>query len=361
MKKSAAILSLIFSLNSITVFGQSFQNNIAPVSLKSVYASFHEEKTIFYSSSLLAEWMKERKSAKAVLGYTKEGRTVDAYYFPGSSNKKALVIGGMHGSELSSIEIAKKLIQTLSEGELPYYNVVIIPSLFPDNASKAIAPMTKSKNNTGRYTTDASVDPNRQMPQPGKAFNREFPFDIYGRFIEQENQFLLQLVQDYMPSRIANLHAIKDVTKAGIYADPRTDCDGYALGFSTDSSLAVTMADMIESNGGKVPGNNLRQAPTALYYHDPEIASMGFFQKRNFLGSSLPGSRGYGASMGGWATTAVCYETGRRDAARLITVEFPGYEPSFAYEGESKMACVLNIELYVKAVRNIFLEENFVE
>jgi hypothetical protein len=34
----------------------------------------------------------------------------------------------------------------------------------------------------------------------------------------------------------------------------------------------------------------------------------------------------------------VCDETGRRDAARLITVEFPGYEPSFAYEGESKNA-----------------------
>jgi hypothetical protein len=361
MKKSAAILSLIFSLINITVLGQSIQNNIALFSFKPDYASLQKDKAIFYSPGLVEQWMKESKPAKAVLGYTKEGRTVEAYYFPGSSNKKALIVGGMHGSELSSIEIAKRLIQILSEGERPYYNVVVIPSLFPDNASKAISQIARSKINTGRYTTEESVDPNRQMPQPGKTFNREFPFDIYGRFIEQENQFLLQLVQDYMPSRIANLHAIRDVTKAGIYADPRTDCDGYALGFSTDSSLAVTMADLVESNGGKVPGNNLQQAPTALYYHDPEIASIGFFQKRNFLGSSLPGSRGYGASMGGWATTAVCDETGRRDAARLITVEFAGYEPSFAYEGENKMTCVLNIELFVKAIRKIFLGENFVE
>lgn len=361
MKKSAAILTFAFSLIVSNIFGQSLQNDIALVSFRSGYGFPFEEKNISYSSGLVAEWMNSKSPAKAVLGYTKEGRSVEAYYFPGSSDKKALVVGGVHGSELSSIEIARKLIEVLSAGERTYYNVIIIPSLFPDNASKAMASITKQKNNIGRYTTEESVDPNRQMPQPGKSFNRQLPFDIYGRIIEQENQFLLQLIQEYSPSRIVNLHAIKDVTKAGIYADPRTDCDGYAMGFSTDSSLAVSMATLIENGGGKVPGNNLRQVPTALYYHDPEVVPAGIFQKRNFLGSAIPNSRGYGASLGGWASTAVCDEVGRRNAARLITVEFPGYQPSSTYEGADKIDCASNIQLYVEAVRKIFLEENFVE
>lgn len=361
MKKLAAILSLVLSSSIISAFSQSLQNNITLVSLKSGFEFPREEKTVFYSSSLIAEWMKDKKTAKAVLGYSKEGRSIEAYYFPGSSDKRALVIGGMHGSELSSIEIAKELIAVLSAGEKPYYNIIVIPSLFPDNASKAMMKVTKQKDNIGRYTTEESVDPNRQMPQPGKAFSRQFPFDIYGRVIEQENQFLLQLIQDYLPSRIANLHAIKDVTKAGIYADPRTDCDGYALGFSSDSSLVISMASFIKREGGKVPGNSLPQTPSALYYHDPEVAAAGFFQKRNYLGSAIPNNRGYGSSLGGWASTAVCDERGRRDAARLITVEFPGYEPSFAYEGENQKAYMLNIQLYATAVRRIFLEKDFVE
>lgn len=359
MKKPATILILVFFLN-LSGFGQTLQNDIALVSFKTTYAFPLDEKTVLYSSNLINEWMRDKKSSRAVLTYTREGRSVEAYYFPGSSNQKALVIGGMHGSELSSIEIAKQLIEMLSGGERPYYNVIIIPTLFPDNATKAMKAINQ-KTNFGRYTSEESVDPNRQMPQPGKAFDQERPVDVYGRTIEKENQVLLQLIQDYLPSRIVNLHAIKDVTKAGIYADPRTDCNGYALGFSTDSSLAISMASFIESNGGKVPGNNLQGVPTALYYHDPEIASAGLLQKRNLEGSAMPNKRGYGASLGGWATTAVCDEIKNRDAARLITVEFPGYQPSFVYESASKTARTLNIQLYATAVRKFFLEAYFVE
>lgn len=350
--KKAAIL-LFFFFNFFIVFSQSLQSDIAFVSLKHT----SENKAVHSGFYFIDEWMKVKRPAKAVLGYSKQNRPVEAWYFPGSSDQKALIIGGMHGSELPSIEIAKKLIELLSGGERPYYNVIIIPVLFPDNAAKAVMTIEKPRGNFGRYSTEASVDPNRQMPELGKPFNPDHPVDMYGRLIEKENQFLLQLIQDYQPSRIVNLHAIKDVSKAGIYADPRTDCGGYALGFETDSSLAVSMASFIETSGGYVPGNHLQQAPTALYYHDPEIAPMGWLQKRNLHGSPLPNNRGYGVSLGGWATTAVCDETNKREAARLITVEFPGYKPSYAYEGKEKESCILNIHLYTTAIRTIFLEE----
>lgn len=360
MKKSIIISFLCFCF--ATVHSQSLQSDVALVSLKSLSENHAlETGTVVYTAGLIDAWMKEKKLSKAILGYSNQNREIVAYYFPGSSNKKALVIAGVHGSELSAIEIARELLRLLSTGEMPFYNLVIIPTLFPDNAFKAMEVATKSKSNFGRYTTEESVDPNRQMPALGTAFLKGSPVDVYGRVIEKENQFLLQLIQDYQPSRIVNLHAIKDVTKAGIYADPRTDCSGHALGFGTDSSLAVNMAQFIECNGGAVPGNSLQQSPTALYYHDPEIAPSGTLQKRNLLGSPLAGNRGYGVSLGGWAATGVCDEEGKRDAARLITVEFPGYKPSAVSKEDEKGRCELNIQLYAKAIREIFLEAQYEE
>ena len=351
---------LPFLINFFHSFSQSLETGVVTASLKSQeYNSSGKERNAHFSYSI-EEWMKNKKPAKTILGYTNQSRPVEAYYFPGTSDKKALIVGGMHGSELSSIEMAGGLIEVLSAGEMPYYNVVVIPALFPDNAVKAMLANQLMKN-VGRYTTEESADPNRQMPEPGEAFNKTYPFDRCGRMIEIENQFLLQLIQDYRPARIASLHAIKDVTKAGIYADPRTDCRGYALGFETDSSLAVLMADFIESNGGDVGGNALKQCKTALYHFDPEIAATGFPQKRNFHGSSLPNNRGEGASLGGWATTAVCEGVDQRSAARLITVEFPGYQPSFVHEGTKKERCMVNIQQYIFSLRKIFLEAHYVE
>lgn len=345
------------------VNAQTLQNDVAVVSLKTLNYNngFETNATSLYSSELVDKWMNDRKPSKTVLGYSHQNREINAYYFPGTSNKKALVIAGVHGSELSAIEVAKELLQLLAKGKMPYYNVVVIPSLFPDNADKALRVATKPISNFGRYSTEESVDPNRQMPALGKSFSKGNPVDMYGRNIERENQFLLQLIQDYQPSRIVNLHAIKDVSKAGVYADPRTDCSGHALGFETDSSLAVSMAQFIDGNGGNVPGNGLQKSATALYYNDPQIAAVGLLQNRNLHGSALSNNRGYGVSLGGWASTAVCDEEGKRDAARILTIEFPGYKPSFCYFGGEKDQCILNIQVYARAIREIFVEVNYVE
>jgi hypothetical protein len=360
MKQSLVIFLFLFLCWS-KGFPQS--GNISFTSFKNFRGENIREEAHPLSSyaPAITEWMQSKKPAKMILGFTKEDRAVEAYYFPGKTDKKALVIGGMHGSELSSIEVARKLIEILADTALSYYNVIVIPVLFPDNAEKALATAGKLNANSGRYTNDSSVDPNRQMPELGKTFEASNPVDVYGRIIEKENQFLLQLIQDFMPSRIVNLHAIKDTARAGIYADPRTDHMGCALGFESDSILAVAMARFIESNGGKVPGNQLRQKPTALYYMDPEIAPAGFLQERNLHGSPLPANRGYGVSLGSWAATAVLDENGARDAARLFTLEFPGYKPSFFYEGKEQEACALNVQLYALALKEIFLSEICVE
>jgi hypothetical protein len=312
-------------------------------------------------SALLNSFYNNNLSVHTILGYTHQNRPVEVYYFPGVSNHRALIIGGMHGSERSSIEIAMQVISALSHGAAPYYNVIIIPRLFPDNEALAGSVPRKGETNLGRYSSEMSADPNRQMPDLGKAFDPERPMDFCEREIEKENQWLLHLIQEFKPSRIINLHAIKDVTKAGIYADPRTDCHGTALGFATDSLLAVSMARLIAGKGGDVPGNELINQPTALYYHDPEIAPVGTMQIRNLHGSSLPYNRGCGVSLGGWATTAVCEGEKSRPAIRLITVEFPGYQTCTDYPSKERSRCTLNSQLYVKAITSLFLSNYLTE
>ena len=304
---------------------------------------------------------------RGVIGTTKQGRNIEGYYFPGSSDKRAIVIGGMHGSELSSIEIARVLISNLKQGKRPYYNVIIIPTLFPDNAEKAMEKpeLIGGTTNLGRYTTSISADPNRQMPSLGKSFNMEKPVDDLGRAIEEENQVLLQLIEKYRPHRIINIHAIRDKDHAGIFADPRTSANGIALEYRSDSSLAILMALYIHLSGGEVKGNTLTKKPTSLYHNDPKISSPGTLQPRNLSGSSLPGHRGQGVSLGSWATTAVKdgnYPQLNRSAIRLLTMEFPGYKRSTDYSSRFMQEQTRkNIHLYASSILEVFLGKYEVE
>ena len=312
----------------------------------------------------LAVMLSAGKATKKVLGYSQKKKAIEAYYFPGTSSKKALVIGGVHGSELSSVEVAKRLIGQLSKGEKPYYSVIIIPSLFPDNAATAEAcKHDRVVKNTGRYTHDEAIDPNRQLPSLGTPFRLNNPVDAYGRVIEKENQLLLQLLQAYQPDRIVNLHAIRDYGKAGIYADPRTDCDGNALGYASDSLLAVTMAKYVDEKGGNVYGNKIKTGPTALYHLDPRPVARGEKQKRNLVGANTKGKIN-GVSLGSWASTGVCDEQTnyRRPAMRILTVEFPGYKKPAEYRfADDRQWYNDLVSLYASSIHRYFLGAYCVE
>lgn len=312
----------------------------------------------------VAGFIGRKVAGKFTLHTTKKGKPLDVYFFPGQSDKKALVIGGMHGSELSSIEVARELVGKLSRGGKLFYNVVIIPSLFPDNADEAIQDKkNRVVNNTGRYSHEQAADPNRQMPPLGKPFLEEAPVDAMQRDIEGENAALLHLLQTYKPDRLISVHAIKDKNKAGVFADPRTDCRGFALGYESDKALALLMAQHIQSQGGVCPGNNLQAVPTTLYYLDPPVAAEGQKQERNFDGSKGTG-RGIGVSFGSWSSTAVCdpEEALTRKAIRTFTMEFPGYLRPAEYKNETDRKRVEKlVQVYASAISDLFLQSYFVE
>jgi hypothetical protein len=293
-------------------------------------------------------------------------REIDAWYFPGESDQRALIIGGVHGSELSSVEVANALLNDLLKGEQPYYSVIIIPILFPDNANKALAsPQTiNSVANIGRYTYAGAVDPNRQMPSPGKAFRPSAPFDHVGRQIEKENQLLLELIQEFKPNRVANLHAIRNSKYGGVYADPRTDENGIALGYESDSSLAVNMAKFIQLEGGNVAGNNLTKKPSALYYKDPVPVAPGLPQRRNMTGSVLNANRGSGVSLGTWGSTSVVDDDAsyNRPAMRIITIEYPGCKrPADYAKKHERVFHQRQVIAFAQSVRRYFLGEYYIE
>lgn len=301
--------------------------------------------------------------ARLKLGYSTKGRLIEAWYFPGRSSERALILAGMHGSELSAIDVAERLVAELMDGVQPYFSVLIIPCLFPDNAALALQYPTElgSVKNIGRYSCINATDPNRQMPGPGSAYDASTGIDYLGRRIEKENQLLLELIQVYKPTRIANLHAIRDTRRGGIYADPRTNHLGIALGFEKDSVLAIEMAKTAWQNGAGMQGNGLPHKANTLYYRDPVAVPAGHFQPRSFSGSLGRLQRGKGITLGTWASTAIALEEEEslnREAITIITAEFPGSRrPQDYMEDAQRRSCELQADAFVKSLRSVFLED----
>lgn len=359
--KPAILLFIVF-----IVFSSATNSSKIKTGSNEFLFAENKDRADIFSSEELKKVLLNRKAAQFILGTSQQGRNIEAYFFPGKSNKRALIIGGMHGSELSSIEVAKELMQQLTRGDSIFYNVIIIPSLFPDNAEMAKQNFLQigGVENTGRYSYPGAVDPNRQMPTPGKAFDEEDSIDHAGRKIEIENTLLLELIGQYRPQRIVNLHAIRNTSNAGVYADPRTDHKGIALGYATDSSLAITIAKAIQQQGGYTPGNHLTKNPTALYYKDPIAVPKGLLQKRNLTGSSLPGKRGGGVSLGTWASTAVYDDddlSKNRDAIRIITMEFPGSKRPVDHKKNLKVFYQQQVVIYANGIKSVFLGEYYTE
>ena len=360
-------LSILFLSCFFLISSAGGRGNIKPHATAPTLAPEDEIISPLFFKEELNRVLVEKKAGSFFLGRTQQGRNIEAYFFPGTSDKRALVIGGMHGSELSSIEVASELVRMLKQPNTIYYNVIIIPSLFPDNAetAKQCPLQIGDPGNIGRYSFPGAVDPNRQMPSPGHAFDEEHELDHAGRKIENENALLLGLISEYHPQRIVNLHAIRDKNYSGIFADPRTDHNSIALGYATDSSLAIEIAQHISQRGGSVPGNRLATNPNALYYKDPLPVAAGEFQKRNFTGSFLPGKRGGGVSLGTWASTAVFDEhdsAKNRDAMRILTIEFPGSKRPIDYQLQKEQDYYQKqVELYAGSLYMVFLQEYFVE
>ena len=174
---------------------------------------------------------------------------LSCYVFNGRSAEVALVIAGIHGSELSGIEVANWMrIKLQKRKDRPPFTTIIIPEIFPDQARMARDfrrknKFTKANSAIGRQVPMGKtvVEPNRQFPKPGESYFGADPVTIKltpgGQPILPPTLELLRLIELVKPARIAAIHAHRKVVakKAqqdapGIFVDPRytfsDDCVG---------------------------------------------------------------------------------------------------------------------------------------
>lgn len=175
-----------------------------------------------------------------------------SYVFMGNSARIALVIAGVHGSELSGIEVAQWMRVKLQKGILPWYTTVIIPEVFPAQAKIArVSALMKfdkcgdprcymDDDNKGRLI-NGTIEPNRQFPRPGSPLSNLGTTTDAKQPILSETRELLRLIELLKPVRIASVHAhsipgvkfaknyssspphqlIKGEDWPGIFVDPR--------------------------------------------------------------------------------------------------------------------------------------------
>lgn len=201
---------------------------------------------------------------------------IRAYFFQGLTNRRALVIGGVHASEPSGTDVVERLraMLTAPRARRPYFTTILVPVLFPSNAEfntryrnmrrgdSGVDPPDYQIHNevSGRYSiaplngSYTLVEPNRNLPMPGESLatalgrgpgrqllwrgDRATPLGDLRRTqsgvrhaervssdILGENVALLQLIEHFQPERIASVHAhsaSEEMGNApGIFVDPR--------------------------------------------------------------------------------------------------------------------------------------------
>ncbi len=296
-------------------------------------------------------WADEAGHIEGVLMTTAGGRNVNAYFFPGTSDERALVIGGVHGSEQGGIEVVEMLLETLRTAPVrPYYSVIVVPNLFPDNAARRLR--------------EGSTHTNRNFPDAGQSLAGATPAggstaqDSLGKNILPENIALMRLIERFRPTRVASVHGITRRSSAGIFSDAHTvSANARALAAATgsiapivtalleanasqrsqeDETLALDMARAMDTagHGRAVRGNKLSGTPTAQY------------------GGSTPG----GTSFGGWGPQDV--SEGRstdRPSMSVITVEVATNVRSTDLSGSAAARRRLELGAYRDVLQTIFL------
>lgn len=305
------------------------------------------------------QWAREAGNIEATIATTAAGRPVESFYFPGQTNERALIIGGVHGSEQGGIEVVEMLLADMRAAtRSPYYTVIVVPVVFPDNAA--------ARRREGTTPT------NRNFPSPGTSLGGATGADAVprdasgtgsrpGREILAENVALIRLIDRFQPSRICTVHGTHDRNAAGVFSDRHTVSAGArararagnpdpaaaaaaeasldqnaATRTAADSAMAIEMARGIRTAGqdNAVRGNQLSRTPTSGW------------------SGEVPG----GTSLGGWGPRDVSEGgAGDRPSISVITVEVPENHRSTDRTGRAAEARRLELLAFRDVIRDIFL------
>ena len=284
------------------------------------------------------------------LGLDTLHQPIRAHLIPGQIDEVALVVAGVHGSEQSGVEVADLLLAQLAVHR-PFFTVVVVPRLFPDNvagradwekqlakdqgkiALKKYRELRGKADDPGRVTA-GQVDPNRQFPELGADLDLANPVDAKGRPVEPGNLALLALIRAFAPTRIASIHAQKDLDKAGVFSDPQPVAASNPLSTTADQ-VAIATAKRASGLGARVTGNTRgRKTISSLYPgQDPKISK-----------AKMAVENTRGRSFGQW---------GPSKGIAVLTIEVAEQYGSAGAVDDPKRA--KELEAHATALREIFL------
>ena len=247
------------------------------------------------------------------------GRTaIKTFFFPGSTARNAMIIGGVHGSEAAGVQVVDMLLDLLRKAAAPpAFNLIVVPVLFPENLAKGF-----------RKTSKTSVDPNRQMPAVGDAPGTK---DSENRPIEPENLVLLDLIERFHPERIASVHGNAHAGMASVTSDPRPGQE------PADNKLALDMAKSATAGHARVPGNQLGTAGETATYPT----------------SSAPGGHEKGVTFGNYGSHAAK----TRPAMNVVLIETEGNNTvAGTKKGKARTDRKIELESFATVLRDIFLK-----
>ena len=264
-------------------------------------------------------------------------RSITVRYVAGRTARRALVIAGVHGSEVQGIEVAEQLLKDLAKAQSqPEVSTVIVPDLFPDNAAY-------------RDREGPGAPPNRNFPDPSQDLAASGGRDARNKAILPENVMLMQLIERFAPERIISIHGSSAAALAGVSYDPRalsaaeqarTQSSGIDSGADArDKALALSAAGLIDTRTSE----HATRGPARGRLKHPSVAG-------NFKGNSAQpnfarweGAMDPGVSLGGYAS-------GR--GISIFTVEPPDDSKLSEFSGAARKARDFEIKAYAEAVPN---------
>ncbi|MCH7807887.1 MAG: DUF2817 domain-containing protein [Planctomycetes bacterium] len=149
---------------------------------------------------------------RVIVGTSVEGRAIEAFIRRRRGGSTVLILGGVHGDEPKSVEIARRLSALLESdmrvgGDVRW---VVIPAVNPDGYVK------RKRRNAG------GVDLNRNFPTENWIRNsprsRMFGGDRPGS--EPETRAIVRVVHRYQPMCIVTIHSISGRRHCNNYDGP---------------------------------------------------------------------------------------------------------------------------------------------
>ena len=158
----------------------------------------HPESALFKGDS----WIEIGRSAG--------GHSISARRINGKSNKRILLIGGVHGNETEGVAFMVGFCNEMADVSTYDHELFLIPVANPDGFLSY-----ERKNSNG-------VDLNRNLPtkdwSPEAAEDKYHPGPAAGS--EPENQALIRVIEDYKPDYIIPFHSWKPMINVNGPAKP---------------------------------------------------------------------------------------------------------------------------------------------